>query len=235
MGYLNPSLIYVRARLQWVHEAIPCTRLSTLCERKQAGILGGNAAISAASAAGSWGMTSEPTEGGASASESASPPPNGSGRLVVGRPFQPGVSGNPLGRPRIEPRVRRYARKYDRRAVKELWRRGSDPKTPPDVARRTLMDLIAIGSGRPTLVQEVAGRDGAPLSPLVQLNFPQPGAQLSPEAAYKFMLNGTIPLDPAHEAFHRPPIEAQAVSGDAGAAYSPAQSESTPAPEATSP
>lgn len=139
---------------------------------------------------------------------STPPPPNGGGHKVVGRPFPRGVSGNPQGRPRIEPRVRRYARKYDRRAVRELWRIGSDPKTPPDVARRTLMDLVAIGSGRPTLVQEVAGRDGAPLGPLVNLNFSQSGP-LTPEAAYKAMLSGEIPLDPQHEAFQqRPPIDA---------------------------
>jgi hypothetical protein len=124
------------------------------------------------------------------------------------------------GRPRVEPRVRKLARRYDRRAVKELFRIGTDPKAPHDVRRRALGDLVAIGSGRPALVQEIAGRGGEPLSPLVQLNFPQPGVVLTAEQAYAAMIHGTIPLDPDHVAFRRPPIEAEAVSGGAGAEYS---------------
>jgi hypothetical protein len=166
-------------------------------------------------------MPSETTENpGARSSESAAPPPNGSGRKVIGRPFVPGQSGNPLGRPRVEPRVRRYARKYDRRAVRELWRIGSDPKTPPDIARRTLMDLVAIGSGRPTLVQEVAGREGAPL---VNVNL---GArELTPEdlgpagaRGYEMVMKGELAAETYSRLLLRvpparpPPIEAQPVN-----------------------
>jgi hypothetical protein len=98
-------------------------------------------------------------------SESGSPPPNGDGRKVVGRPFQPGVSGNPSGRPRIEPRVRRYARRYDRRMLKVLAELAEDKSEPASERRRAANDVIAIGGGKPVaeFVQEVAGRDGAPL------------------------------------------------------------------------
>lgn len=127
-------------------------------------------------------------------------------------PWPKGVSGNPSGRPKSEPRVRRYARRYDRRAVEELFRIGTDPKAPFDVRRRALMDLIAVGSGRPALVQEIAGRDGQPVGPLVALNFGmQPGQSLSPEQAYKLMVEGIIEADPRHTAFEqRSTIEAKA-------------------------
>jgi hypothetical protein len=134
------------------------------------------------------------------------------------RPWKPGQSGNPAGRPKIEPRVRKYARRYDRRAVKELFRIGTDPKAPHDTRRRALMDLIAVGSGRPALVQEVSGRDGQPVGPLVSLNFgAQPGQPLSPEQAYRMMVEGTIEADPSHPAFEqqRPVIEAKAEQSQA--------------------
>lgn len=126
--------------------------------------------------------TREPQQAGHEPDERPTPPPNGAGRKVVGRPFRPGVSGNPSGRPRIEPRVRRFARRYDRRAVRELFRIGCDPRAPYDTRRRALGDLIAIGSGRPVMVQEVAGRNGEPLAPLVALNFSQPESVTPAEA-----------------------------------------------------
>jgi hypothetical protein len=132
-------------------------------------------------------------------------------KRVIGRPFPKGVSGNPSGRPRLEARIRRYARKYDRRLVDELWKLGTDPKVPADVRRRTLMDLQAIGSGRPPTTQELVGRPDAPLGPLVSLTFQgqQPSA-LTPAQAYELMVRGTLEADPQHEAFQRrPAIEAQ--------------------------
>jgi hypothetical protein len=55
--------------------------------------------------------------------------------------------------------------------------------------------------------------------PLVNINLPAPPAgqqQLSPEHAYRLMIEGTIPLDPQHEAFRptRPAIEAESQSPD---------------------
>lgn len=127
------------------------------------------------------------------------PPQENAGRRVVGRPFQKGISGNPNGRPKIEPRVRKYARKYDQRMCKVLASIAEDPKQPVSERRRAAMDLIAVGSGRPAVIQEVGGKAGAPL---VNFNFGagQPGP-LSPEAAYKLMVDGAIEPDARHAAF----------------------------------
>jgi len=136
-------------------------------------------------------------------------------RKVVGRPFPKGVSGNPGGRPRVEPRIRRRARRYDTLLVRELWKIGSDPKVDPDVRRRALMDLQSIGNGRPPTTQEVVGR---PDAPLVAMNFAmQPGQALSPEQAYKLMLEGVLELDPQHPAFNRKALEAPAETASSSA------------------
>jgi hypothetical protein len=149
---------------------------------------------------------SETVEEGGKALESETPPR----RKLVGKPFQKGVSGNPTGRVRTEPRVRRYARSFDRAMVKVLAELAQDPKVPPSERRRAAMDLIAVGSGRPALVQEIAGRDGAPVGPLVALNFGmEQGQPLTPEQAYKLMCEKVIPADPNHPAFKRPAIEQQ--------------------------
>ncbi len=131
-------------------------------------------------------------------------------KKVVGRPFPKGVSGNLRGRPKIEPRVRRYARRYDRKMCKTLAELAMDPKVPPAERRRAAMDLIAVGSGRPALVQEIAGRDGSPLGPLVNVNVGlAPGQQmLSPEQAYRAMVEGILEPDSKHPAFQRPALEA---------------------------
>jgi hypothetical protein len=54
--------------------------------------------------------------------------------------------------------------------------------------------------------------------PLVNITLPansaQPGQALSPEQAYRYMVEGVIPLDPLHPAFRpeRPAIEAESPS-----------------------
>jgi hypothetical protein len=118
------------------------------------------------------------------------------------RPWKPGQSGNPNGRPKIEPRVRRHARKYDMAMCKVLADIAQDPKAPWAERRRAAMDLIAVGSGRPATVQEIAGRDGQPVGPLVQLTFggQGPGA-LSAAEAYRLMVAGSLDADPQHQAF----------------------------------
>jgi len=135
-------------------------------------------------------------------------------------PWPKGVSGNLNGRPRNEPRVRRYARRYDRRMCKVLAEIAQDTKLPAAERRRAAMDLVSIGSGRPALVQEITGRDGEQLAPLVSLNFPQPGQPLTPEAAYAAMIRGELEPDPHHPAFRsqRPPIEGQAAPAAPAAA-----------------
>ncbi len=129
-------------------------------------------------------------------------------RKLIGRPFQKGVSGNLAGRPKIEPRVRRYARKYDRKMCRVLAEIAMDPKVPSSERRRSAMDLVAIGSGRPALVQEISGRDGVPVGPLIAMNFgAQPGQALTPAAAYAMMCSGALEPDPNHPAFQPQPDE----------------------------
>ena len=122
-----------------------------------------------------------------------------------------GVSGNPSGRRKIEPAVRRFARKFDRQMCAVLAALAMNPKVPPSERRRAAMDLIAVGNGRPALIQEIAGKDGAPAGPLVNLSFALglTGAALAPAEVYRLMSDGTIPPDPDHESF-RPAIEAPA-------------------------
>lgn len=143
------------------------------------------------------------SEGTPGTSETTSP------RRVVGKPFVKGMSGNPSGRPRVEPRVRRYARRYDRRMCRTLAELATDPKVPASERRRAAMDLIAVGSGRPALVQEIAGRNGAPVGPLVNVNMfgaDPSGHRMPPDVAYRMMVEGSMPIDEAH---FRPVIEAQ--------------------------
>jgi len=144
-------------------------------------------------------------EGDPNAPESGSPPPKKLRNLRP--PWKPGQSGNPAGRPKIEPRVRRFARKFDRAMCKTLAAIAMDEKVPPGERRRAAMDLISVGSGRPALVQEIAGRDGAPVGPLVNINMGTQGQQLSPADAYRLMCAKVIPADPNHPAFKRPVIE----------------------------
>jgi hypothetical protein len=80
---------------------------------------------------------------------------------------------------------------------------AEDPKAPWAERRRAAMDLVSVGSGRPALIQEIAGRDGQPVGPLVALTFNghQPGGQLTAAQAYAYMVSGQLPADPDHEAF----------------------------------
>jgi hypothetical protein len=157
-------------------------------------------------------------EGSATAPETPHPPPKKSN---LRPPWKPGQSGNPRGRPPREPRVRRYARRFDRAMCKVLAELAQNPKVPPSERRRAAMDLIAVGSGRPALVQEIAGKEG---QPLVGVNFNMgmstAGAhgRLSPEQAYRLMVEGVIEATGDHPAFkaleHAAPAEAPSDTTD---------------------
>lgn len=147
---------------------------------------------------------SESVEEGTKPVESEAPPSS----KFLEKQFRKGVSGNPSGRPRIEPRVRKYARRYDRRMCRVLASIAEDKSAPVSERRKAANDLVAIGSGRPALVQEIAGRNGEQLGPLVALNFGggMQHGQLSPQDAYRMMVEGAIPVDPTHPAF-KPALE----------------------------
>jgi hypothetical protein len=153
---------------------------------------------------------SESAEEEAKTDASVAPP----AKKLVGTPFRKGVSGNPSGRPRVEPRVRRYARRYDRKMCRVLAEIAQDPKLPASERRRAAMDLIAVGSGRPALVQEIANKG----APLLGVNIGigaamggGPGGHPSPEMVYQWMVSGVIEATGDHPAFH-PAIEQQPVS-----------------------
>ena len=123
-------------------------------------------------------------------------------RRVVGRPFVKGVSGNPGGRPAsVVERVRRLAGKYKSRAMRTLVQIMEDDEQPPDERRKAAETVLAYYAGRPAVVQEVTGRGGTPVGPLVAVNV---GTGLTPEAAMRLMTEGVLPPDPSQ---FRPPIE----------------------------
>lgn len=129
---------------------------------------------------------------------SARPP----ARKVVGKPFVKGICPNPGGRPKREPRVKRFARRFSRRMIKVLVDLAEDSKNAPSERRKAAMDVIAYDAGRPAVVQEIAGRDGQPVGPLVNIQLgQQPGSALTAAQAYAYMVSGAIPADPDHEAF----------------------------------
>ena len=131
------------------------------------------------------------------------------------RPWPKGVSGNPSGRPKIEPRVRKFARRYDRRMCKVLCSIAEDSKHPVSERRKAAMDLIAVGSGRPATTQELVGKNGAPVGPLVNVNLnAQSSGPISPATAYRWMADGLIEADPQHFA-------GRVIEGSAGAEAQP--------------
>jgi uncharacterized protein DUF5681 len=154
------------------------------------------------------GIAPNSEEGDGAARATPAPPPKKVPQLRP--PWKPGQSGNPKGRPKIEPRVRRYARRYDQQMCRVLASIAQDEKAPMSERRKAAMDLIAVGSGRPELVQQITGRNGEQLGPLVALNFAggmQSGRELSPADAYKLMTENVIEADPRHPAFERPALE----------------------------
>jgi hypothetical protein len=84
-------------------------------------------------------------EADAHASESAAPRAKSLANL---KPWPRGVSGNPLGRPKIEPRVRRYARRFSRQMVNVLRKIALDEKESTEQRRRAAVQLIEIADGK---------------------------------------------------------------------------------------
>lgn len=81
---------------------------------------------------------------------------------VIGRPFQPGQSGNPRGRPKVLAEVRELARDNTVLAIEtlaEICRTGD--KDAARVAAATA--LLDRGWGKAIQSIEVGGRDGSPI------------------------------------------------------------------------
>jgi hypothetical protein len=129
-----------------------------------------------------------------------------SARRVVGRPFQPGVSGNPGGRAKGNAAAKAHVRDLSIAVADRMWTLANDPKTPVSEARRLLYDLWVFAWGRPESVvrQRIVGPPVAPAGPLVNINMRGPGDMpMSPEQAYAFLV-GRPNADPAQiERAHR--------------------------------
>jgi hypothetical protein len=82
-------------------------------------------------------------------------------RRLPGRPFTPGSSGNPTGRPRTDARVRAALERLTPAAVAELKRLLKDERTPRRVRASIAMYVVDRRLGKPTI--SVGGADGQPL------------------------------------------------------------------------
>jgi uncharacterized protein DUF5681 len=71
---------------------------------------------------------------------------------VVGRPFAPGQSGNPRGRPKIDPDVRNLARRHAPDALAKLIALMSHPR--PEIALRACEAVLDRAYGKVALVNE---------------------------------------------------------------------------------
>jgi hypothetical protein len=87
---------------------------------------------------------------------------SGSSGRPVGKPWQPGQSGNPNGRSKVAAEVRALARQHCPEAIDTLVRlmRESDDERVRLSAAESLLDR---GVGKPAQAVEVSGPDGEPI------------------------------------------------------------------------
>jgi hypothetical protein len=69
----------------------------------------------------------------------------------VGRPFQPGQSGNPGGKAKGNAEIRELARKHAPEAIAGLLALARGAKVPAAVRRAAWVDVLDRGLGRPTV------------------------------------------------------------------------------------
>ena len=88
-----------------------------------------------------------------------------SARPPKGRPFQPGQSGNPGGRPKgIAGKVKELVGEDGEKALKMLWSIASDTKEAGKVRVMALEVLLNRGFGKPPATLELQGAGGSPVS-----------------------------------------------------------------------
>jgi hypothetical protein len=74
-----------------------------------------------------------------------------------GRPFQPGQSGNPSGRPKRDRDIEALAREYTEAALRTLAEICADPKAPPAARVAAANALLDRAWGKPRQPLEHAG------------------------------------------------------------------------------
>lgn len=70
--------------------------------------------------------------------------------------FQPGVSGNPLGRPKIDPKIRDLAKAYSVDAINELYAIVVDDKAPYAAKIQAANSILDRAWGKPVQISENA-------------------------------------------------------------------------------
>jgi len=98
-------------------------------------------------------------EDGASAPEAASPLTGSRNRAGPGRRFQPGVSGNPRGRPKSDQTIMEMARAHCPAAISTLVEIMRDPKASPAARALAVERILDRGYGRPPALAAFAVTD----------------------------------------------------------------------------
>jgi hypothetical protein len=74
-----------------------------------------------------------------------------------GRPFQPGQSGNPSGRPKRDREIEELARQHTEAAIRTLVEICSNPKAPPAARVSAATVLLDRGRGKARLPLDHSG------------------------------------------------------------------------------
>ena len=127
-------------------------------------------------------------------------------RARRGRPFPPGVSGNPGGRPAEAPEVRALARQHTEEAIRTLVRimRSGTPDRTRSAAAEAILDRAW---GRSAQAVEASGPGGGPI-PVTSLDY----SRLTDEELEEFhrvyaKLLGEVRDGSAADSPHRNPAE----------------------------
>jgi hypothetical protein len=107
-----------------------------------------------------------------------------------GRPFTPGRSGNPAGRPKVVGEVRDLARAHTETALNTLVSIASNPRYPPAARVSAASALLDRGYGRPAQELGITPHPPAPLGGPLTVTDASEAARV-----YQLMMREEIPLD----------------------------------------
>ena len=88
----------------------------------------------------------------------------------MGRPFPPGTSGNPSGRPKAVVAVQELAKEHTLDAIKALADVCRDEKAPPSARVAASTALLDRAWGRPSQAVEIGG-SGVPIEGVMRIEF----------------------------------------------------------------